>query len=177
MYTHPAQELDGGRWAEHNPSKCPCRGGWLLSDWDSWHRCPLHGKGLPHPEECDNEGGRPEFDYEAHTLHINRQAYVHFLNEAIRAGMTRESFKAAVTDAVAPTGTPAEWVNAADAVAEEAWRMEANARAQAQGFSCRLEAAWAAEGAFERACRDQRVEPETEAYGPLAVDRDSWYRN
>jgi len=34
-----------------DPRVCPCRGGgWRLSDWDSWHKCPIHHRGQSHPE-------------------------------------------------------------------------------------------------------------------------------
>lgn len=39
-------------------SECWCRGsGWVLSNWDSFHRCPYHYDGQPHPEESE-----PEYD-------------------------------------------------------------------------------------------------------------------
>ena len=177
MYSHPGNELNSGRWANPNPSQCPCRGGWLLSNWDTWHQCPLHGKGVPDPEDENENGERPEFDRAGHDLYINRQAYAHFRNEAERAGMTRAAFRAAVTDMVAPTRTPADWVNAADEVAEAAWSEAADVRAQKAGFSCRLEAAWAAEAEFEHGCGRAGLDYEAEGFGPLAADRNSWYRN
>lgn len=173
MYSHPVNELDSGRWANRNPARCECRNGWLLSDWDTWHQCPLHGKGVPHPEEEE-----VEFDYKAHSLRLHRAVYAAFRDEAVALGMTRRDFRVAV-EASLETGAPTmtDWVNAADDVASRAFSEDADRRAVAQGYSCRLEAAWADEGAFERACRERRVEPETESYGPLAADRDSWYRS
>jgi hypothetical protein len=170
--SHPVNELDSGRWANRNPARCECRNGWLHSDWDTWHRCPLHGKGVPHPED---EGG--EFDYQAHSLRIYREAYASFRDEAVALGMTRGEFRLTV-EKILQTGVPtmSDWVNAADDVACQAFAEDADRRAEAQGYSCRLEAAWAADGAFERACREHNVEPETEAYGPLTAERDSWYR-
>ena len=47
-----------GQWADPNPADCPCRNGWFLSDVDTWHRCPIHGHGVPHPED-----DHAEFDY------------------------------------------------------------------------------------------------------------------
>jgi len=47
---HLDTHLKSGAWAEE--VDCLCRGrGWLLSDYDAWYRCPLHGQGMPHPEE------------------------------------------------------------------------------------------------------------------------------
>lgn len=37
---------------DSNPDLCKCNGGgWVLSNLDQWHRCPIHGAGLPHPED------------------------------------------------------------------------------------------------------------------------------
>jgi hypothetical protein len=175
MYTHPAQELDGGGWAERNPSTCPCRNGWLASDWDTWHRCPIHGKGVPHPEDED-----ATYDYAALARRIHREAFVWFRGQALRSGMTQGAFRTAVRRAVRSSTdaepTMADWVDAADKVAEEVWREAAEARAQAAGYSCRLEAALEAEAAFEHGCRRRGLDPDMEEHGPLAVDRDSWYR-
>jgi hypothetical protein len=61
-----------GYWSDPDPAHCGCRGGgWALSEVDTWHRCPQHGAGVPHPEErhegvmpewrkCEDEGIAPE---------------------------------------------------------------------------------------------------------------------
>lgn len=38
-------------WASYPDKKdCACRGyGWILSDWDTWHRCPIHYRGQEDP--------------------------------------------------------------------------------------------------------------------------------
>lgn len=33
------------------PDTCRCSGGWLLSDYDTFHKCPTHYEGQPHPED------------------------------------------------------------------------------------------------------------------------------
>lgn len=39
-------------WADSDPERCGCHGsGWFLSDLDTFHRCPVHYTGQPHPEE------------------------------------------------------------------------------------------------------------------------------
>ena len=44
-------------WADHDRALCGCRGtGWALSQVDTWHQCPIHGKGVPHPDEVEMEG-------------------------------------------------------------------------------------------------------------------------
>ena len=36
---------------EENPERCPCKGGgWMLSDYDTFHSCWLHNTGQAHPE-------------------------------------------------------------------------------------------------------------------------------
>lgn len=45
-----------GYWADPDAAKCPCHGhGWALSDVDTWHECPCHYNGQPHPEDWDYE--------------------------------------------------------------------------------------------------------------------------
>jgi len=40
------------RWSHSkNPTLCACRNGWFLSELDTWHQCPEHGEGKPHPDE------------------------------------------------------------------------------------------------------------------------------
>jgi len=42
-------------WAHPDPARCRCHGGgWALSEVDTWHECPIHFTGQPHPEDyCD----------------------------------------------------------------------------------------------------------------------------
>ena len=62
--------LESGQWAEEDPKECPCNGsGWLLSDLDTWHRCPTHGKGKPCP---DDDHPEPEFDVEMEKVKLIR---------------------------------------------------------------------------------------------------------
>jgi hypothetical protein len=65
--------LEGGTWAESDVKHCACRGGgWMLSDYDTWHKCPIHYDGQRHPEQADWEaemadeypGGPPADDHE-----------------------------------------------------------------------------------------------------------------
>jgi hypothetical protein len=43
-------------WAAEDSSICGCKGkGWWLSELDTWHQCPCHGKDVPHPESYDYE--------------------------------------------------------------------------------------------------------------------------
>lgn len=150
MDSETMSDLDSALWNEINPSRCPCRGtGWLLSGYDTWHRCHVHGAGVPHPED---EEGRDGFDSTAHSRKLLRAAYRQ-LQET--SGLTRDAFRYAVN--VRLTGidnpSPEEWVDAADAISREAWMVAADARARAEGYSCRLEAAWAAGGRDEAAER------------------------
>lgn len=49
-------------WASHpNKKHCNCHGsGWILSDWDTWHKCPLHYKNQLNPDEWQDEQDRLE---------------------------------------------------------------------------------------------------------------------
>lgn len=150
MHGDMMADLDSPAWNEINPSRCPCRGsGWLLSDFDTWHRCTAHGADVPHPEDDD---GRDAFDSHGHSLRLLRAAYRHLQKVS---GLSCEAFRYAVN--VRLTGvenpSPEEWVGAADAISSEAWAVAADARARAEGYSCRLEAAWAAGGRDEAAER------------------------
>lgn len=49
--------------ANEDPRLCPCGGGgWVLSDWDTWHTCPVHHNGQQHPEADYLGLGGPEMD-------------------------------------------------------------------------------------------------------------------
>ena len=42
-YAAYGRQLASGAWAEINPTRCPCHGtGVMLSNLDSWHKCPIH---------------------------------------------------------------------------------------------------------------------------------------
>ena len=122
---------ESGSWARTNPSECPCGGrGWFFSDLDTTHRCPLHGGGVPHPEDEN-----AEFDMAAHLLAVHRAAWASFRT---RSGLPERVFRARVVRLAGSTpSTPAAWVNAAQAFVDEVL----NERARQEGFSCRLEAA------------------------------------
>lgn len=173
------RELDSGMWAEHNPASCPCHGnGWLHSDWDTLHQCPIHGRGVPHPEDEERE---EEFDFTAHRRQMYKEAWVYFRD---RAKMTPWDFRSAVTAHVrstvrAATFTPTmqEWVAFAEEVADAVVTEEQEKRARAMGFSCRLEAAWAAEAQVEAEARQLGMDPDVYAPcgSPERADADSWY--
>lgn len=172
------RELQSGCWADHNPSQCPCHGhGWFNSDFDVAFECPLHSHGAPHPED---EEGCESFDWAAHSLQVNRQAWRDAQN---RSGMAPWPFRVAVEAHVRATvrartfvPTVREWVDFAFDVAEHEWSQAQDMRAQSMGFSCRLEASWAAEAAFEGSCRQQNVDPDGDRWrgSPERADADSW---
>lgn len=39
-----------GEFSHPDPELCGCRGGWFLSDLDTWHKCPEHYENQRHPE-------------------------------------------------------------------------------------------------------------------------------
>jgi hypothetical protein len=44
-------EFAAAFWADPDPEVCYCHGrGWALSDFDTWHQCPIHFKGQLSPE-------------------------------------------------------------------------------------------------------------------------------
>lgn len=117
------------------------------------------------------------FDWDAHRLANHRDAWRRL---ADRAGMTLRVFRLAVEAALESDGeerpaTPQAWVGFAAELAEDVWHDDAERRARRMGFSCRLEAAWAADGEFEATCRVRGLDPDAEAHGGLAADRNSWY--
>lgn len=146
---HLVQQLNNwAAWAHPNPSKCPCRGGWLVSDFDTIHGCGFHG-GAPHPED---DQGHETFDFEAHRLRNLRKAFVIFRSAA---GMDNVLFRACVVRRAAPGATPEQMVDAADEIADEIVRDREDAEARQQGFSCALEMRW-----DEDARNEQRYGPD-----------------
>ena len=141
------RELESAAWNEINPSKCPCRshGGWLLSDFDSWHRCKTHGAGVPHPESDE------DFDSEAHNLTIHRVAFETFNTIAVRNGFVG-GFNAACAKLM-PAGdrSPKAWVDAAEKISETYHHEREEMNAAQRGFSCALEARLDDEAEQERA--------------------------
>lgn len=125
FYPQIYQELRSGQWADTHPDLCPCRGhGWLISDIESYHRCPFHGAGVPHPEDYE-----ADYDGEAHLLEMYRRAFRRY---QVSSGLSASDFLAAVRDvarcaqslpadlAEKPwTGSPSDWVNAAHGVRDD----------------------------------------------------------
>ena len=146
MYEHMMRELNSGAWADVDPARCPCRNGWLLSDLDTWHRCPVHGQGVPHPEdETDNK-----FDMAAHHLANLRNAYTAYRASARRNGF-KGNFKAAcVKEAGMVPTNPSDWVTAAERIAEECRYGAEETQARRRGFGSALEMRLADEAVIER---------------------------
>lgn len=152
------RELDSSLWNEINPAKCPCRGkGWILSDYDTWHRCRTHGQDVPYPD--DGREGWIGFDFDAHKLTLLRTAYATFRRIARNNGF-RGNFKHACMTRIKIHGlvpTPQAWVNAADDLADEFARDEAEHQAQRMGYSCALEMRLHEEAMIERAEWDRWI--------------------
>jgi len=48
--------IEAGWSSTEDPKTCACHGGgWILSQLDSFHTCPVHFKGQRHPEDFDDE--------------------------------------------------------------------------------------------------------------------------
>lgn len=171
MYHNIAAELDSGAWAEIVPAKCPCRGGWLLSDYDTWHRCPIHGNGVPHPED---EGA--DFDYVGHNIRIHRAAW-RALQE--RSGLDPKAFRSAVEDEITIrvrtepfVASPENFVALAEKVSDELVNEALDRKARAAGYGSRLEAALTESGIAEAEAR-RAGHSDPEQYG-LDQSRE-WY--
>lgn len=159
------------RWAHPDPARCGCHGGgWFLSELDTFHACPEHsisvkGRKPPHPEDEFDSG----FDYDLFRYLCQRDAYRYYrdatLRDAESMGEEMDVYRfRTLAQAELPGGfsgdhsevTPADWVKAARAVhdvyAEDADRIareEADKRAQANGYSCALEARWAMDAMYD----------------------------
>ena len=145
------RDLESGHWAEINPSRCPCHGsGWLCSDLDTWHRCPIHGHGVPHPE--DESESASAFDFRAHTLKCQREAFATFLKMARDNGFTDDFNAACIKASGKPVVlmSPSMWVDAAEEVSNEIAYEATEVRAHKAGFSCGLEMRLTEEAARER---------------------------
>lgn len=139
-------QLDTAVWNDIDPAKCPCRGsGWLLSDYDTWHRCRTHGIGVPHPED-----EHTAFDFVAHDLAMHRKAYAHYRDAAKRAGFKGDFKVACRKEAGGDLTNKADWVKAASLVASEWVHGKEEADAHRNGFSSALEARLHDEAVIER---------------------------
>ncbi len=52
-YQRVKEEIDCGMASREENCRCGGEGewgGWILSDYDTWHHCPLHYNGQEHPE-------------------------------------------------------------------------------------------------------------------------------
>jgi hypothetical protein len=141
------RELESSAWNEISPFKCPCRNGWLLSDFDTWHRCKTHGVGVPHP---DPDSEDESFDMGAHHLKICREAFVTFRTIARKAGL-KGSFNDACLKHMTASRTPKAWLEAAEKVAEYMAYHAEEERAASYGYSCALEMRQHEDAMIERA--------------------------
>lgn len=149
--------MESGRWSEMNPSRCPCGGkGYVLSDLDTWHKCSVHGEGVL---DMEAEEDLPDAEREAYVAGrrvakraMYADAFLHFSNAALAAGLSKDEVRAAVRREVGPgEHSQAAWVDAAERVAERVARDVAERAAQALGYSCALERQWDNDARAERA--------------------------
>lgn len=157
MHSSIWDDLESGRWAELNPARCPCRGrGWLSSEFDTLHRCPVHSMSDDRHPEDDRDDADVGTDADR-PLRLRRLVYRAFQE---RSGLDRRSFRREVErvmvlpadrDAVV---TAQAWVDAAEQVAEQRAAERAEAAARRAGYSCALEHGWALEA--EREQREYR---------------------
>jgi hypothetical protein len=120
----------------------------MLSDFDTWHKCPFHSEGAEGAHEDDPRDFSP-----GHLAKVARDAYKKFYlrAKACDTGLNPERFKRLCLTYVTSEYTPKEWVGAAEEVCAY---HEAHARevyAISKGFSCALEMELEAEYQMEQA--------------------------
>jgi hypothetical protein len=100
--------------------------------------CHLHNAGDKfHPESDDFEG------ISEHVRLQYRKAFATFRAEALASGVrSARGFETLCRRRMDGDVTPAAWVNAAEAVAEEFAYAAKERAAKAKGYSCALEARW-----------------------------------
>lgn len=170
MYANMMNELDSGAWATLNPSVCPCRGsGWMLSDFDTFHKCPAHNVGQPHPE-CDIETTtdfRRKVNVEV--FRILRGQVAKFLNITNNDANDRIEQGLPANDR-----SPEAWIDSADQLASLLREERMEERARAAGYSCRLEAALTTAGEAEANAVRMGMTHEAAELEGLRASQD-WY--
>jgi hypothetical protein len=147
---NPITDLDSGAWADPDFFECPCRGGWLLSNYDTWHRCPFHAEGDGHPDdEFTEEDAKAA---EGYYLRMARETFKSYNAQARELGIA--DFKHKVIDAFFATDadlTRAKryCIAARSVVTEAAYEARENT-ARRQGYSCGFEMRMAEEAMWER---------------------------
>ena len=139
--THIVNQLeDSACWSEINPNKCPCRGkGWIISDYDTVHKCNQHAKNAPTPHDYEDEyySQRP-YDWNSHTEENYKEAYQIFL---ANTKMKENDFRNACiekNDGIIPA-TLSQWVDCAEQVYLEYEYETSEEFAKTRGYSCALE--------------------------------------
>jgi hypothetical protein len=139
-YTDYFRMMESGQWAEINPSKCRCQGaGWVNSEMGTWHKCPIHGAGVPHPEWAHDEESGFNWNAHKHTLYV--AAYTTFRGIARKHGFNG-NFKEACRAIIGPKALAAnhvDWVNAAETIATEAADNAEEARARDMDYESTFE--------------------------------------
>lgn len=164
MDAETMRELDSGIWATINPFTCPCGGsGWLLSEYDTWHRCSVHGKDAVPSNEDD-----PRDFTKDHLTKCARNAYMAFYNATKTTGLlpflTPAKFEELCSgyiygarnangQDVTLKASVREWVDAAEMAAAHFTSETCEDEARREGFSCALEMNLANDAAREAADR------------------------
>ena len=146
------RDLESGHWAHLLPTECPCHGsGWLLSNFDTFHRCPIHGQGVPHPEmdydldPADADPTAPVFDRDAHELETWRTCWRYCQGWRRSLGFQGPMTAWVVRRTGKCPASPREWVEAAYGLLSQAAYAHDEAHAKALGFCCGLEKSLAEE--------------------------------
>jgi len=102
-------------WADEDAAVCRCKGsGWVLSEVDTFHECPVHYDGQPNNESSEEE-------CEAYELRKAREAYKAIASQSVaefaRFGVDAACFNRHVRRELAEGGAEG-WIEAAQVVAE-----------------------------------------------------------
>ena len=130
--SHAVTQLnDSSLWASVSPLSCQCGGhGWISSAYDTWHRCGVHGKGVPHPEWEDDD-----FDWGAHEVNCLDRALAAFKGYCDGRGM--ENFDAKVGE-----GSLKERVEKAEGIAHAERQVAQEEEAVAMGYKSHSHMMW-----------------------------------
>jgi hypothetical protein len=154
------RQLDNGAWADPNPHECPCGSGWFHSDYNTFHKCPYHHVGQPHPDWDDYEYDVDEprfapFDYAAANKKIWTDHYERCVRVAADCGLDREAFDARVVQRhEGKELTDRSKSQIAGELSDELWNDMREWQAQEQGYSCDLERRLDEEAMWERKERE-----------------------
>jgi hypothetical protein len=119
------------------PSQCGCRGnGWMHTDYDTMHECPLHYCGQPNNEDEMTDEDRAAFPWEKLRLQLDRKAYIRLragaVADLVAMGIddkrAHKLFAKRVAQSIPHNPTAEDWLNHAQDAAWDAHHMNSHPR-------------------------------------------------